>query len=250
MMIRGSATMLFIIGTLMAIFVFFMNVSKTDMMVFVLTGIICMWGGIIILLFVFSTSNTGILYDTIPMGTAPIAYIRRDSNIIPLLGKRIFVGESFLDVPRLGLIEDLGKDTVFTWGRKKLRFGLENISYTPDPRYWNMTKELYRLGFDDTDDLYNILNIPDIKDKQLKAHYLERMANIYWMMTHDQPRSTERLLTIFKKKRDKNIVFGKKRKQDDKEDIAIETETPKREQVETTKYRDMSELDKRLEKKP
>ena len=173
-------------------------------------------GGIFILLFVFGMSGTGLQYDTIPPGTAVINYIRRDGNIAPLLGKRIFVGESFLDVPKLGLVEDLGKDTVFLWGRKKVRFGLENINYTPDPRYFNMCHCLYQLGFDDSNDLreilYNIPNMDSTTDKARKAYYLERMGIIYWNMTHEQPRSVSKLMDVFKKKRD-NIKFGTPREQ-------------------------------------
>ena len=140
-------------------------------------------------------------------------FIRRDGIIVPLLGKRIFSGESFLEVPKVGLIEDLGKDTVFLWGRKKIRFGMENINYTPDPRFFNLTKELYSLGFDDTDDLYNVLDIPnmnEIKDSKKKAYYLERMANIYWNLTHQKERSTKRLIMSFKRKPNKNIRFNKR----------------------------------------
>jgi hypothetical protein len=189
-----------------------------------------MAGGVFILLFVFGMSGTSLQYDTIPAGTAIINYIRRDGIIAPQLGKRIFSGESFLDVPRLGLVEDIGVDTVFLWGRKKVRFGLENINYTPDPRYWNMCKELYRLGFDDTEDLYNIMNIPlmDSKlEKAKKVYYLERMGEIYWNMTHGSPHGVKRLMDIFRKKQQKITVFGKQRREVPK-DVDIHAEIDRR----------------------
>ena len=211
MMIRLSSLMLFIGGVLLFLMCKIIPILQFMMMDYV--AVFMMAGGMIILLFVFGMSGTGLQYDTIPVGTAIINYIRRDAQIVPLLGKRIFKGESFLDVPKLGLIEDIGKDTVFLWGRKKVRFGLENISYTPDPRYFNMTRTLYELGFDDTDDLYNILNIPNmisLESKPKKVAYLIRMGNIYWNMTHERPRKAQRLMEIFKNKRD-NIRFGKQR---------------------------------------
>ncbi len=213
MMIRGSAAGLFIGGILL-----WMMTKMTPFLAFILmdwVAIFMMIGAIFILFFCFGISGTGLQYDTIPSGTAIINYIRRDGIIVPLLGKRIFSGESFLDVQRLGIVEDVGKDTVFLWGRKKVRFGLENINYTPDPRYWNMCRELYQLGFDDTDDLYNVMNIPNMDNKTEKAkkvYYLERMAHIYWNMTHQQPRGAEKLLKVFAKKREKNAELGPRRR--------------------------------------
>jgi hypothetical protein len=228
MMIRGTAAGLFAGGVLLWMMTKFMPLLAFMMMDWV--AVFMMAGGVFILLFVFGMSGTGLQYDTIPAGTAIINYIRRDGIIAPQLGKRIFSGESFLDVPRLGLVEDIGVDTVFLWGRKKVRFGLENINYTPDPRYWNMCKELYRLGFDDTEDLYNIMNIPlmDSKlEKAKKVYYLERMGEIYWNMTHGSPHGVKRLMDIFRKKQKPVMVFGKQRREVPK-DVDIHAEIDRR----------------------
>jgi hypothetical protein len=182
----------------------------------------------------FFVVNIILLLQFIPVGSAIINYIRRDGIIVPLLFKRVFTGESFLEHPKLGIIEDLGKDTVFLWGRKKVRFGLENINYTPDPRFFNLTRELYHLGFDDTDDLYNVLNIPSLdpeRDRAKKVFYMERMAQVYWNMTHEQPRGGKRLVMSFKRRGDKNVSFGSKRqkkeryKESEKEVEGEETES-------------------------
>lgn len=214
MMIRGTAIMLFIGGVMiwmMSVFIPFLRVIGMDWV-----AIFMMCGAMFMLLFCFGISGTGLQYDTIPAGTAVINYIRRDAIIAPLLGKRIFPGESFLDIPKLGLIEDLGTDTVFLWGRKKVRFGLENLNYTPDPRYWNMTRELYNLGFDDLEDLYNVMNIPNMDnntEKAKKVYYMELMGNVYWNMMHPQPHKGERLINVFKKRREKNVSFGPSRRE-------------------------------------
>ena len=225
MMIRASAALLFIGGVLlwmMSKMIPFLGLILMDWV-----GIFMMTGSMFILFFCFGISGTGLQYDTIPSGTAIINYIRRDGIIVPLLGKRVFSGESFLDVQRLGIIEDVGKDTVFLWGRKKVRFGLENINYTPDPRYFNLCRELYHLGFDDTDDLYNILNIPNMdntKERAKKVYYLERMGQIYWNMTHSQPRGADRLMDMLRKKRKKYVSFGTRRKNNPEAAIFEETE--------------------------
>jgi hypothetical protein len=210
MMIRMSAVMLFMGGVML--WMMSKVVPILSLMMMDLVGVFMMGGAMFILLFVFGISQVGLQYDSIPAGTAIVNFIRRDGIIVPLLGKRIFSGESFLDVPKVGLIEDLGKDTVLLWGKKKIRFGMENINYTPDPRFFNVTKELYSLGFDDSDDLYNVLDVCNMKpeDSKRKAYYLERMANIYWNMTHEKPRGAARLVMSFKRKPAKKVVFNKK----------------------------------------
>jgi len=214
MMIRGSAMGLFAGGIMLWLTCKIIPLLTYMSMDYV--AIFMMGGAIFILLFVFGISETGKQYDTLPPGGALINFIRRDGHIVPLVGKRIYSGESFLEIPKLGLIEDLGANTVFTWGRKRVRFGLENINYTPDPRFWNLTRELYHLGFDDNDDLYNVLNIPNMNNKTeqiKKVYYLERMGRIYWGMTHSEPHGTKKLMNIFKKMPHKKTVYGKKREE-------------------------------------
>lgn len=224
MMIRGSATLLFSGGVMLWLMAKMIPLLSLMFMDWVAVFMMC--GGIFILLFVFGISGAGKQYDTLPIGCALVNYIRRDGTIIPLVCRRVFSGESFLEEPKLGLIEDLGKDTVFLWGRKKVRFGLENINYTPDPRHFNLTRELYQLGFDDSDDLYNVLNIPNMdpeKDRAKKAYYLERMGNIYWNMTHQQPHGGKRLVLSFQRKPEMKTVFGKKRVEKPKEMVKVDT---------------------------
>lgn len=106
-----------------------------------------------------------------------INYLRRDAEIIPVIGERAYSGESFLDVQYLGIFEFLGKDCVYTQGDKKVIWGLENINFSPDPRYWNLTHLLYELGFRNSEDVKNVLNEekPD----------LELMGKVYLNMLDD-----------------------------------------------------------------
>jgi hypothetical protein len=255
MIIRGCSLMLIMAGVML-----FIMAKMSPLMTFLMMdwiGLFSIIGGIMIIYIAFPFSDSGMLYDTIPAGTAMIPFIRRDGIIIPVLGKRVFTGESFLDVPKLGLIEDLGAGTVLLWGRKKIRFGLENISYTPDMRYANLCATLRQLGFDDSDDLTAIMNIPSIKDEKERAYALSRMAEVYWKMTHMQPKGAERLLESFKRPLDTRVDFHKKtrwqalsrfsgpktRVFEKKQDLPTENRLPQ------PKNRDIDEIDALIDKR-
>ena len=150
-------------------------------------------------------------------GKANINFIRRDSNVVPLEGTRVYAGESFLEVLKLGLIEDFGKDCVLNWGCRRTRLGLENINYTPDPRYFNLTAELYRMGFDSSDDLWNVLNVSLLQDETMKAYYLEYMARVYMYLLHPPLRGAKKLVQELKTTKPKEKkVFVAAPKSDDK----------------------------------
>lgn len=112
-------------------------------------------------------ADTMLQTDRIPRWKQLVNYVRRDNKIIPLVGERAFPGESFLDIPNLGLMEFLGKDCVYSWGDKKVVWGLENINFSPDPRYGNFTHTLWRLGFSDSDEVKQVLagHLPELRDK-------------------------------------------------------------------------------------
>ena len=124
--------------------------------------------------------------DRIPIWKHLIKYIRRDNEVIELLGERAYPGESFIDVKLLGLFEFLGKDTVFHQGDKNFVIGLENINFTPDPRYFNFTHLLWELGFSDSEDVKNVLLGKDI----------ELMGKVYMnMQVYDNNHGVNRLVT-------------------------------------------------------
>jgi len=127
-----------------------------------------------------------------------INYLRRDNEVVPIEGIRAYPGESFIDVEGLGLIEFLGKDCYYTWGDKKVIWGLENINFTPDPRYFNLTHLLWELGFTDSVDVYNVLNGQD----------LELMGRVYLkMQEYDQTHGINRLITDMKDYDQETISF-------------------------------------------
>jgi len=138
--------------------------------------------------------------DNIPKWKHLINYRRRDNEIVPIYGDRAYPGESFLDVQQLGLIEFLGKDCFYTWGDKKVLDGLENINFTPDPRYYNLTHLFYELGFTDSLDVSNVLNGRD----------LELMGRIYLNMnSYDNSHGVNKLIKDLKEYDGKTVKFKK-----------------------------------------
>lgn len=136
--------------------------------------------------------------DSLPKWKHLINYRRRDNEIVPIYGDRAYPGESFLDVPKLGLIEFLGKDCFYTWGDKKVLDGLENINFTPDPRYYNLTHLFYELGFTDSVDVSNVL----------MGHDLELMGRIYLkMLDYDNSHGVNKLMKDLKEYDGREIVF-------------------------------------------
>jgi len=116
----------------------------------------------IIVLIRMQTAKTYTLTEKTPRWKHYIAYMRRDNTIVPMMGSRTYPGESFIDVPKLGLVEFLGKDCWYNWGDKKILWGLENLCYTPDPRYSNLCHLLNTIGFNSSEDVKNVLSGSDL----------------------------------------------------------------------------------------
>jgi len=107
------------------------------------------------------------LFEKKPVGKELMIFLRRDGTVIPMYASRPFFGESFLDVPHVGIIHDLGKGSVYRWGDKNIRFALENVNHTPDPRYVNFTNWLYKIGFNNMSELKNTITGRDNGGKQI-----------------------------------------------------------------------------------
>lgn len=131
-----------------------------------------------------------------------INYLRRDNEVVPIYGKRAYPGESFIDVEGLGLVEFLGKDCYYNWGDKKVIWGLENINFTPDPRYFNLTHLLWELGFTDSVDVANVLYGKD----------LELMGRVYLkMLEFDKTHGVNKLVDDLKKYEGEPVNFKPQR---------------------------------------
>lgn len=160
------------------------------------------WIGFILLAavpFIFvirlKTTDTYKQFEKVPRQKGLFEYLRRDGQSIDVVGNRIYSGESFIDVPKLGLIEDFGKDCVFTKGVNKKRFVLENLNYSVDPRYANFTNELYKIGFENSEEVWTVLNIPRFNDENpVKSQALELMGVIYTNMNNGKSTGVHRLV--------------------------------------------------------
>jgi len=145
--------------------------------------------------------------NRLPLWKHLIDYLRRDNEVIPIVGTRAYPGESFLDVKKLGLIEFLGKDCYYQWGDKKTMWGLENINFSPDPRYYNFTHMLYNLGFSDDTDVRNVLLGED----------LELMAKVYQnMIEWDTTHGVNKLISDMKNYEGPPVKFSDKKDTSDK----------------------------------
>lgn len=152
----------------------------------------------VILLYRMMSTNTYQLVEKIPKWKHFIAYMRRDNTIVPMVGVRTYPGESFLDVAKLGLVEFLGKDCWYTWGDKKILWGLENIQFTPDPRYSNLCALLNTIGFSNSDDIKNVLSGND----------LDLMGKTYLAMgRYDDGHGVDKLISDMENWDKKQVVF-------------------------------------------
>lgn len=172
-----------------------------QMLLFPWFGFLFSCAGGIFLLYRLYVSNSLKHADKLPTWKHLINYLRRDNMVVPIHGKRAYPGESFIDVEGLGLVEFLGKDCYYSWGDKKVIWGLENINFTPDPRYFNLTHLLWELGFTDSVDVYNVLNGLD----------LELMGRVYLKMhEYDKSHGVKKLVGDMQNYNGKKIDFKPK----------------------------------------
>jgi len=103
------------------------------------------------------TSKTLRIFEKKPVGKELTIFLRRDGTVTPMYMSRPFKSMSFLESRDMGLIHDLGKGSVYRWGDKNVRFILENVAHTPDPRFVCFTDWLYKLGFNNMAELQSAI---------------------------------------------------------------------------------------------
>jgi len=166
--------------------------------------------------------------DNTPKWKHLIKYLRRDNETIELLGERAYPGESFVDIPHLGLIEYLGKDCYYKSGVKKYAWVLENMNFTPDPRYGNLTHLLWKLGFSNSDEVKKVLNgeLPALRDKVYANMTL-------WDNSHGVKKLTDDMQSYDGKQVEfKSSILEPKRKRHDKAVEMIDRITKGRDKIE------------------
>jgi len=120
----------------------------------------------ILLIYVMFEKRVIWFLEKVPKGKLLVMFLRRDGSVVPVLGTRAYPGESYIDVPRLGLIHDLGN--IYHLGANNMRFALENVNHTAEPKYANFTSWLYKLGFNNIKELKATIEPKKTKDKEGK----------------------------------------------------------------------------------
>lgn len=143
-----------------------------------------------ILLYVMSSKRVLWFLEKVPKGKMLMFFLRRDGDMIPAIGTRAYPGESFIDVPRLGLIHDLGN--VYRFGQNNVRFALENVNHTADPSYANFMSWIYSLGFNNIQELQACI----------KGEYNERKAEVMEKLEEKQIKPKDILLKEIEEKVD------------------------------------------------
>ena len=139
-------------------------------MLFEVLGLVILLLPCIILLYGIYRNRLIWNLEELPKDKLLIWFLRRDGSIVPVLGTRAFPGESFIDVPKLGLIHDLGKGSVYRIGKNPVRFALENVNHTPNPSYANFTNWLYNLGVNNLKELQDTIKGEEgFKEKQAEV---------------------------------------------------------------------------------
>lgn len=93
------------------------------------------------------------IFEKKPAGKELTIFLRRDGTVTPMYMVRPFKSMSFLESKDMGLIHDLGKGSVYRWGDKNVRFILENVAHTPNPKFVSFCDWLYKLGFNNMAEL-------------------------------------------------------------------------------------------------
>jgi len=105
-----------------------------------------------------ATSRSLKIFESKPPGKELGFFLRRDGICELIYTSRPFWGESYLAAPKVGLVHDLGRGSVYRLGNKNIRFILENVMHTPDPKFVNYTSWLYNIGFNNMSEIADALN--------------------------------------------------------------------------------------------
>jgi len=147
-----------------------------------------------------------------------VYFIKRDKGVVPLTGDRAFPGQSFLNVPPIGLIEHMGKDSVLNLGDKKISFVVENNYTTVEPELLLASHMLYELGIHDKFTLAKLLLGKDLDYGDLKL-----MGQVYInMLKYDGEHGGAKLVKEWSeiKPLEQNVEFKPPPKKDRHDEVA------------------------------
>lgn len=100
-------------------------------------------------------------FDKLPKGQGLFNFLYRDGNSLDIYGKRI-PGLGFFNIPKLGMLVDTGRNpqpgSVYNFGDKKIRFALQDINYSNNPKFSSFYSYLVDLGFNNMSEVQDVLN--------------------------------------------------------------------------------------------
>lgn len=185
MMYMMMTVMLFLGGLVLFIFMEISPILKFGLWSWVM--VLLFAAPLVILLYGLSSKRLFWLLDKLPPNKHLMLFLRRDGTCIPVLGNRPYPGESFLEIPKLGLIHDLGKGSVYHWTNgNNIRFCLENVNHTPNPKFGNFTSWLYSLGFNNIRELQACIQseYPE-KTQDVKKKLDEKQEDVVDVLVED-----------------------------------------------------------------
>lgn len=141
--------------------------------------------------------------DTVKKWETLVHYIDRNRDVHPLITKRPYHTQSFLEAKGFGLIENKGKDSVLKKGGKKYVLAVENCEHTPDPDMIDSSQILNELGIKDMDTLRKLLT-----GMYLDAGDFKMMGqSLVSMMTYNQRHGAHKLVQEWRDYDGKNFEF-------------------------------------------
>jgi len=152
-----------IIGCLAMSFIFFM-LSRTDpsAYVFFFDGLafIILISTVIMMIYRIRKSGSWNYFDKPKHNKPLLEFLYRDGSKRPILGERI-PGMGFFTVKQLGLVQDIGRlpapGSVYFHGDKPIRFVLQDINHTPNPKFAGWYHFLTQLGFNRIEEVQEVL---------------------------------------------------------------------------------------------
>lgn len=153
-----------IIGCLATSFIFFV-LARSDPIAyfFFFDGIafIILVAIVIIMLVRLRRSGSWLYFDKPKHNKPLLEFLYRDGSKRPINGERI-PGTGFFHVKGLGLIQDIGRlpepGSVYFHGDKPIRFVLQDINHTPNPKFAGFYHFLTELGFNRMEEVQDVIN--------------------------------------------------------------------------------------------
>ena len=128
---------------------------------FFILAVVVMFIALIGIFVRIKTSGCGKRFDKIPRTHGVFNFIYRDGLSGDFIGERR-PGMGIFDLPGHGVIVDVGRlpspGSVYDFGDKKIRLALQDINFTPNPKFTSIYSFFSYLGFNNMEELQDTLN--------------------------------------------------------------------------------------------